>query len=242
MLTIDPPPRAIIVGIAYLQQRNVPRALTANTSSQTSSGVSGALVVEPMPATLTSTSTSCATAATCASSRTSRWTWVPVRSAATTSAPSVSNRRATAAPMPDPAPVMSARLPAKRVIPSSSRTRLSRGRDEHSAIRRGRHERPVAREHTHVVARGRGTPSDQALCQLAVVELHEERALVNVDRDDITVLNNRKRSAACRLRRDVPDHQPAGRARKSAVGDEYDGLADAGSDHGRRDAQHLAHT
>ena len=37
--------------------RNVPRALTAKTSSQTSSGVSGALVVEPMPATLTSTST-----------------------------------------------------------------------------------------------------------------------------------------------------------------------------------------
>jgi hypothetical protein len=31
-----------------------------------------------------------------------------------------SSRRATAAPMPDPAPVMSARLPAKRVIPPSS--------------------------------------------------------------------------------------------------------------------------
>ena len=63
-LTIEPPPRAAIPGIACLQQRNVPRALTAKTFSQTSSGVSGAFVVEPMPATLTSRSRSSIAAAT----------------------------------------------------------------------------------------------------------------------------------------------------------------------------------
>ena len=69
--TIDPPPRAAMPGIACLQQRNVPRALTAKTFSQTSSGVSGAFVVEPIPATLTSTSSSAIAGATCSSSRTS---------------------------------------------------------------------------------------------------------------------------------------------------------------------------
>ena len=48
MLTIAPPPRSIMPGIACLQHRNVPRALTAKTFSHTSSGVSGALVVEPI--------------------------------------------------------------------------------------------------------------------------------------------------------------------------------------------------
>jgi hypothetical protein len=56
-LTIEPPSRdAAIAGIACLQHRNVPRALTARTLSQTSTGVAGAFVVEPMPATFTSTS------------------------------------------------------------------------------------------------------------------------------------------------------------------------------------------
>src|SRR5438445_3461010 len=158
-----------------------------------------------------------------------------------TSAPSASSRRATAAPMPDPTPVTSARLPVKRII-LGRRPRLSSGWDENSAVRRGRHERPIARKHTNVIARGRGLPSEEALCELAVVELDDERALVHVDCDPITVLHDRKRSAACRLGRDVPDHQPASRAGKAAVGDAYDGLADAGADHGRRDAEHLAHT
>ena len=48
-LTIAPPPRAFMPGITCLQQRNVPRALTAKTSSQTSSEVPGASAVEPIP-------------------------------------------------------------------------------------------------------------------------------------------------------------------------------------------------
>ena len=69
--TIAPPPRSRMPGIACLQHRNVPRAFTANTSSQTSSGVSGAVVVEPMPAAFTITSTPFIADATCGSSRTS---------------------------------------------------------------------------------------------------------------------------------------------------------------------------
>ena len=57
----------------------------------------------------------------------------------------------------------------------------SRGRDENGAVGRGRHERPVAPEHAEVVARGRGLPADEALCQFAVFDLHDERALVHVD-------------------------------------------------------------
>src|SRR4030095_1946967 len=54
--TIVPPPLLASAGIACLQQRNVPVTLTAKTRSHVSSDVSGVLVVEPMPATLTSTS------------------------------------------------------------------------------------------------------------------------------------------------------------------------------------------
>ena len=41
--------------------------------------------------------------------------------------------------------------------------------------------------------------------------------------------------------RDVPDHQPARRAREAAVGDERDRVAEARADDRRGDAQHLAH-
>ena len=71
MFTIDPPPRSAIPGMTCLQHRNVPRALTAKTSSHRSVGVSGAFIVEPMPAMLASTSMSRVARATAASSRTS---------------------------------------------------------------------------------------------------------------------------------------------------------------------------
>ena len=120
-LTIEPPPRAIMPGIACLQQRNVPRALTANTFSQTSSGVPGAFVVEPMPAALTSTSTPSIACATCclvadvepnAVAPSSVATASGSRSATVTSKPSSASRRATAAPIPDPPPVTRALIPA----------------------------------------------------------------------------------------------------------------------------------
>ena len=44
--------------IPYLQHRNVPRALTANTRSHSSSEVSGVVVVATVPAELTSTCSS----------------------------------------------------------------------------------------------------------------------------------------------------------------------------------------
>jgi hypothetical protein len=40
MLMIDPPPAAIIAGIAYLQPRKTPRTLTAMTASQVATSVS----------------------------------------------------------------------------------------------------------------------------------------------------------------------------------------------------------
>jgi NADPH-dependent stearoyl-CoA 9-desaturase len=62
----EPPPAAAAA------VRKVPRALTANTFSQTSSGVSGAVVVDPMPATLISASRSPGSASRTASSSVER--------------------------------------------------------------------------------------------------------------------------------------------------------------------------
>src|ERR1700738_1631432 len=126
MFTIEPPPRRTMSGIACLQHRNVPRTLTANTCSHTSSGVSGAVVVEPTPAMLASTvggPSSCAHVSNLAvpacSSQTSTsagTTWfsaiaavlraaAALMSAASTCAPLRANSRAVARPIPDPAPV-----------------------------------------------------------------------------------------------------------------------------------------
>ena len=51
-------------------------------------------------------------------------------------------------------------------VSGPSGARLSRGRDENGSVGRGRHERPVAGEHTDVIAWGRGLPADETLCQL----------------------------------------------------------------------------
>jgi hypothetical protein len=135
MFTIDPRPRAAIAGIACLQHRNVPRAFTAKTRSQTSSGVSGAVVVDPTPATLTSTSTGPTRSAasmkldTEPSSATSKRAQVieapaadrsasSSRSPPTTRAPSAAKRAAIAAPMPDAAPVTTAIFPSSLMLAS----------------------------------------------------------------------------------------------------------------------------
>jgi hypothetical protein len=59
-----------------------------------------------------------------------------------------------------------ARHPAFSRRAAIIRTRLSRGRNENGAVRRGRHESPVAREHANVIARSRGLPFDEARRQL----------------------------------------------------------------------------
>jgi hypothetical protein len=127
-------------GSACFDIRNVPRALTAKTCSQTSSGVSGAVVVEPVPAALTSTSrrgpsssgrrsNSAVTASSSATSTGAAAATPPAariaaavaatgssrRPAARIAAPSAANKRAIACPMPDPAPVTSAVMPASRL-------------------------------------------------------------------------------------------------------------------------------
>ena len=122
-LTIEPPPRAAIPGIACLQQRNVPRALTAKTFSQTSSGVSGAFVVEPMPGDVDEhvevghrrrdLLPRRARRARPPSHRARSATACGERSATISSAPSAARLRATAAPMPEPAPVTRARFPVE---------------------------------------------------------------------------------------------------------------------------------
>ena len=99
-------------GIACLQQRNVPRALTANVLPDLERGL-GRVRRRADPATLTSTSRSAAAGATCASSRTSSRcarafgpsspascsTASRERSARRTCAPAAASVRATAAPI-----------------------------------------------------------------------------------------------------------------------------------------------
>ena len=47
--------------------------------------------------------------------------------------------------------------------------------------------------------------------------------------------------AVRRLRRDVPGHQPVGRAGEAAVGEQRDRVAEALADQRRGDGEHLAH-
>ena len=114
-----------IRGSACLQHRNVPRALTANAFSQSSSAMSGVRsVLASTPAQLTRMCTSGPTASNSArtddssatSVRTNRPTSrLSLRFAITTSAPSSASRRATARPMPEPPPVTTATFPANSV-------------------------------------------------------------------------------------------------------------------------------
>src|SRR3954453_18675169 len=243
MLTIAPPPRCTIPGIACLEHRNVPRALTAKTFSHTSSVVSGAFVVEPIPATLTSTSRSLIAAATWASSRTSsssacasssRATAWGDRSATVSSAPAAASMRATAAPIPDPPPVTSARFPSKLMPAIVSRP-------EHGAFRGRADERAVAAEDTARGRERRWLPRGEARLDLGVVDLEYQRLGFDVDCDRVAVPHDRERAAARCFGCDVAHHQAARRARETAVGDERDRRPEAGADHGCRDAQHLAH-
>src|ERR1700729_715238 len=142
-LMIDPPPAATMPGAAAWEHRNVPLALTAKLRSQSSSVAS---ITDPAlftPALLYNTSTwryslrICSKAlVTCSRSATlaTMGSAVPpeaaispavslaasaLRSTTATAAPSRANRTAAARPMPDPAPVTTAVLPASLPVIAS---------------------------------------------------------------------------------------------------------------------------
>ena len=152
---MTPPDACVIRASACLQHRNVPRALTAKTCSQTSRVVSGALVVEPTPATFISiptgpsSSAAAKSASTELSSLTSAATARPgvtrpatvasaaseSTSAATTEAPFRLSVSASALPMPEPAPVTTATRPANSALSSITPIR-PRGRHRRGDRRR----------------------------------------------------------------------------------------------------------
>src|ERR1700733_13355284 len=142
-LMIAPPPAATMPGAAAWEHRNVPLALTAKLRSQSSSVAS---ITDPAlftPALLYNTSTRpyslriCSKAlVTCSRSATLATTGSAVppeaaispavslaasalRSTTATAAPSRANRTAAARPMPDPAPVTTAVLPASLPVIAS---------------------------------------------------------------------------------------------------------------------------
>src|SRR5436190_21472190 len=138
VLTIEPPPRASMCGIASLQRMNRPFRLTATRRSKTAmsrvtTSVSTALVeesvallcntsrppndstaVSTMRTTLASSETSTSMATALPSSAATRSASAPLISATTTEAPSRAIRRAVASPMPLPAPVTIATLLSSR--------------------------------------------------------------------------------------------------------------------------------
>src|ERR1700704_597379 len=84
-------------------------------------------------------------------------------------------------------------------------------------------------------------PAFTALVELGLGELDVERAFVGVDLDDVTVAQQRDRSADRCFRPDMADAKAARRAGKSAVGDERDLAAHALAVQCRGRRQHLAH-
>ena len=140
VLTIAPPPCAIIWGISYFRQSQTPLRLTLMTRSQSSSVQSTMFPNAMMPALLWAQSrrpydsTACAiSAATSLAFVTSVWTKVaspplaaiirtvsspPARaiSETITRAPARANAIADALPMPEPAPVTSATFPANVAV------------------------------------------------------------------------------------------------------------------------------
>ncbi len=144
-LTIDPPPAATIERAATREHRNVPLALTAKHRSQSSSVAS---ITEPLlftPALLYNTSTrpnslliwanALSTWAGSAMSAPTATALPPApaisaavslaasaaMSTSATAAPSRANNSAAARPIPDPAPVTTATLPASLPVISASR-------------------------------------------------------------------------------------------------------------------------
>ena len=99
----------------------------------------------------------------------------------------------------------------------------------------------VAGEDADVGGSGGGRPSASRAASSSSASSTSNVPRVDVDRDHVSVPHGGERPAPRRLRRDVPDHQPAGRAREAPVGDERDRLAEPRADDGRRDAEHLAH-
>src|SRR5580693_8150521 len=142
-LMIDPPPAATMPGAAAWEHRNVPLALTAKLRSQSSSVAS---ITDPAlftPALLYNTSTwryslricskalvTCSRSATLATTGSAEPPEAAIspavslaasalRSTTATAAPSRANRTAAARPMPDPAPVTTAVLPASLPVIAS---------------------------------------------------------------------------------------------------------------------------
>ena len=115
------------------------------------------------------------------------------------------------------------------------------GLGERRAVGGGADEAAVAAEDAARHARLRGDEGRQAGGELGVVERDAQLARVGVDRHLLALAHDGQRAAADRLGGDVADHQPARRAGEAAVGDEHDGLAEAGADDGGGDGQHLAH-
>src|SRR5438876_8487655 len=136
MLTMAPGrPAAISAAATARPARNVPRRLTASTSSHSPGVRSSSGAIRYTPAELTSTSAGpfsspaarATAAATAPGSRMSQATAAApappaadrasaLRSSSTTSAPSASSRRAQASPIPPAPPVISARRPAIRPV------------------------------------------------------------------------------------------------------------------------------
>src|SRR5881397_3872484 len=140
VLTIEPPPRASMCGIACLHPMNWPFRLTATSRSKTAMSrvtmsVSTALVeesvallcntsrppndstaVSTIETTLDSSETSTSAATALPSSPATRSAADLSMSATTTDAPSCAISRAVASPMPLPAPVTIATLPSRRPL------------------------------------------------------------------------------------------------------------------------------
>src|SRR6478736_1790420 len=97
----------------------------------------------------------------------------------------------------------------------------------HRPFARRMHGAGIFRQHATLLARLRLLPRRAAPTELGLVQGNAERLPVGVDRDGIAVLQKRDWAADPRLGGDVANHQAVRAARKAAIGDEADLLAES---------------
>src|SRR4029077_3089192 len=85
-------------------------------------------------------------------------------------------------------------------------------------------------------------PSREAALDFGVGELNVERALGNVERDDVAIVYCGDGAAIRGFRRDMAGHESMGGAGEASVGQQSDRIAKSRADQGCGHLEHLTHS
>src|ERR1700675_4715648 len=98
------------------------------------------------------------------------------------------------------------------------------------AFGRRRYERGIFGEYSSFITGGRGLPLRQAAGNFRIGNFYFQLAALGVDGDTVAFVDRGNRAAQGSFRSDVTDHQAAGGAAETSVGEQSDGFAEPLSD------------